>query len=72
MIDIVTVVDYLMSRLGTALHEEWLDRHVVIRRSVRAGHVPFENLLATVDDLVSMWQPIQHFVRYTGPTHIKE
>ena len=46
MIDIVTVVDYLMSRLRTALHEKRLGGHVVLRRCVRAGRMPFENLLA--------------------------
>ena len=72
MIDIVTVVDHLMSLLRTALQEEWLDGHVVLRCCVRAGRVSFEDLPAVVEDLVSLWQPIQHFVRYTGPAHIKE
>ena len=58
MIDIVTVIDYLMSRLRTALHENWLDGHVVLRRCVRAGRVSFEELPAVAKDLVSLWQPI--------------
>ena len=64
-----------MSRLHTALQEEWLDGHVVLRRCVRAGRVSFEDLPAVVEDLVSLCAiqlPIQHFARYTGPSHIKE
>ena len=72
MIDMATVVDYLMSRLRTALQEEWFDGHVVLRRCVRAGRVSFEALPAVDKDLVSLWPPFQHFVRYTGPAHIKE
>ena len=40
-------------------------------RCVRGGRMHFEDIPAVVEDLVSLWQPIQHFVRYTGPAHIK-
>ena len=72
MLDIVTIIDYLMARLRTASYEEWIDGHVTLKRCVRAGQVSFEDLRGVIEDIRSLWQPIQQFVRYTGPAHLKE
>ena len=72
MLDIITDVDYLMVRLRTALYEEWIDGHVTLQRCVRSGQVSFEDLRGVVEDIRALWQPIQQFVRYTGPAHLKE
>ena len=44
MLDIVTVIEYLMVRLRTALYEEWIDGHVTLQRCVRAVQVLFEDI----------------------------
>ena len=64
MIDIVTMIEYLMPRLCTALHEEWLDGHVTLRRCVHAGRVSFDDLLAVSEDIVALWQPIPAFCSF--------
>ena len=71
-LDILTVIEYLMVRLRTALYEEWIDGHVTLQRCVRAGQVLFEVLRGVNKDIRALWQPIQQFVRYTGPAHLKE
>ena len=72
MLDIITVADYLMVRLRTALYEEWIDGHITLQRCVRAGQVPFEDLRGVIVDIRALWQTIIQFVRYTGPAHLKE
>ena len=63
LLDIITVIDYLMVRLRSALYEEWIDGHVALQRCVRAGQVSFDDLRAVVEEIRALWQPIQLFVR---------
>ena len=73
MLDIITVIDYLMVPLRTALYEEWIDGHVTLQCCLRAGQVSFEDLRGVIEeDIRALWQHIQQFVRYTAAAHLKE
>ena len=72
MLEIVTVVEYIVLRMRSALHEAWTEGKTVLRRCIRKGTVPFEDLLRVVDDIVGLWANIRPFIRYTGLPHVKD
>ena len=72
MLEIVTVVKYIVLRMHSALHETWTEGKTVLRRCIRKGSVPFEDLLRVVDDIVGLWANICPFIRFTGLPHVKE
>ena len=72
MLEIVTVVEYIVLRMRSALHDTWTEGKTVLRRCIRNGSVPFEDLLRVVDDIVGLWANIRLFIRYTGLPHVKQ
>ena len=72
MLEVVTAVEYIVLRMRSALHDTWTEGKTVLRRCIRKGSVPFEDLLPVVDDIVGLWANIRPFVRYTGLPHVKE
>ena len=71
MMEVTSMVDYLMLRLRGALREPWLEDTVVLRRCVVAGQVSFHDLREVASELIPVWNSVREFVRYTGPRHIK-
>ena len=71
MLEVTTMIDFLMLRLRGALQEPWMENVAELRRSVVAGRVTFDELRGVVTDLVSVWDTVREYVRYTGPRHIK-
>ena len=43
-----------------------------LRCCVIAGRVLFDYLRGVMRDLLSVWECVRSFVRYTGPRHIKD
>ena len=71
MLEVATMVDFLMLRLRPALQEPWLEDLVTLRRCVLAGAVTFVDLRAVIRELRSVWESMREYVRYTGPQHVK-
>ena len=71
MLEVTTMVDFLMLRLRGALQEPWMENVFQLRQCVVAGKVSFAELRGVVKDLISIWESVRAFVRYTGPCHIK-
>ena len=71
MMEVTAMIDYLMLRLRGALQEPWLEDASVLRRCVVAGHVSFCDLRDVAAELISVWNSVREFVRYTGPRHFK-
>ena len=67
----VTMVDYLMLRLRGVLQEPLLEDVCVLRRCVIAGRVKFSELRGVIEDLLSVWEFVRSFVRYTGAEHLQ-
>ena len=71
LLEVTTIVDFLMLRLRGALQEPWMEDLPELRRCVIAGKVSFDELRGVVSELVSIWETVREYVRYTGPRHIK-
>ena len=71
MLEVTTMVDFLMVRLRGALQEPWMEDLPELRRCVVVGQVTFADLRGVVAELVSIWDTVREYVRYTGPRHIK-
>ena len=72
MLEIVAVVEYIVLRMRSALHETWTEGKIVLRRSIRQGSVPVEVLHRVVDNIVGLWANVRPFKRYTGLPRVKE
>ena len=71
LLEVTTMVDFLMLRLRGALQEPWMEDLPELRRCVVAGKVAFDELRGVVAELMSIWETVREYVRYTGPRHIK-
>ena len=71
MLEMTSMVDFLMLRLRGALHEPWMEDVVELRRCVIAGRVAFAELCGVVSDLFSVWESVREYVRYTGPVELQ-
>ena len=65
------MVDFLMLRLRGALQEPWMKDVVDLRRCVIAGQGVFPELCGVVSDLISVWESVRDYVRYTGPVEMQ-
>ena len=71
LLEVTTMVDFLMLRLRGALQEPWMEDLPELRRCVVAGKVSFDELRGVVTELISIWETVREYVRYTGTRHIK-
>ena len=71
MLEVTTMVDFLMLRLRPALQQPWLEDLVTLRRCVLAGAVTLVELRAVIRELRSVWESVREYVRYTGSQHVK-
>ena len=72
MVEITTLLDYLVQRLKTALHEEWTEDRPLLRKSIRQGFVGFCDMRGLCGELLEVWSSVRPYVRYTGLPHVKE
>ena len=72
LLEVTTMVDFLMLRLRGALQEPWIEDLPELRRCVIAGKVSFDGLRGVVSELIAIWETVREYVRYTGPRHIKD
>ena len=70
MMEVTSMLDYLMLRLRGALQEPWLEDTPVLRRCIIAGQVSFCDLREVAVEMIPVWKSVKEFVRYTGPRHI--
>ena len=71
MLEVTSMVDFLVLRLRGALQESWMEDVTVVRRCVVAGRVPFADLCGFVSELILVWKFVKEYVRYTGARHLK-
>ena len=72
MLEVMSMIDFLILRLRGALHEFWMeDVSVVVRRCVVAGRVSFFDLCGFVTELIPIWKSVREYVRFTGARHLK-
>ena len=72
MVSIITLVEYLVHRLKSALYEEWTEDRLVLRKCIRQGSVNFAEYRQFLTDVIDLWPIIRPFVRCTGHPAAKE
>ena len=72
LVEVVTIVDYVVQRLKSALCEEWTEDKPVLRKCVLQGSVNFCDYRALLTDLIDMWPSIRPYIRCTGNPEAKE
>ena len=58
--------------MKSALHDEWTEDKVVLRRCILKGAVDFSDIRRLVADLVELWPSIRPYIRCTGLPHAKD
>ena len=66
MVNVMTLVDYLLQRLKTALYEDWTEGKVVLRKCIRQGSVDFMDYRQLWAEFIELWPSIRPFIRCTG------
>ena len=72
LMEVVTIVDYVVQRLKSALNEEWTEDKPVLRKCVRQGSVNFCDYRALLTDLIDLWPSVRPYIRCTGNPEAKE
>ena len=71
LLELSTMVEFLMLRLRGALQESWMEDVPELCRCVITGKMSFEKLPSVVSELISIWETVREYVNYTSPRHIK-
>ena len=72
MLEVMTAVEYVVLRLKSVVHEDWVEDKPILKKAVRAGSVDFSDLRAMLTDLIELWPSIRPYIRYTGHPHLKD
>ena len=72
MVNVITLVEYLLQRLKTALYEAWTVGKVVLRKCIRQGSVDFMDYRQLLTEFIELWPCIRPFIRCTGHPGRKE
>ena len=54
MVAIVTLVEFVILRMRSAVYEDWTEGKTLLRRCIRQRSVPFRNLCSVVSDLTEL------------------
>ena len=58
--------------MRSALHEEWTEGRVLLRKCIRSGSVDFQDLRLLISELIDLWPNVRLYIRCTGLAHAKE
>ena len=72
MVEVTSLVDYVILRLKSAVYEDWTDDKVLLHKAIRQGFVAFQDLREVLTDLVDLWLSIRLFIWCTGLPHVKD
>ena len=72
MVNVTTLVYYLLQRLKTALYEDWTEDKALLRKCIRQGSVDFVDYRQLLTKLIELWLSIRPFIRCTGHPDAKE
>ena len=64
MVNVTTLVDYLLQRLKTALYEDWTEDKVLLHKCIRQGFVNFMDYRQLLTELIDLWPSIRPFIRH--------
>ena len=65
MVEVTTIVEYVVHRLRNAVYEEWTEDKIVLCRCLRKGTVDFCDYHELLTDLIELWPTIRPFIRCT-------
>ena len=72
MIDVISLLEYLLLRLKTAVDEIWMGGLETLRRCVDVGKLDVVSLRQLCEELLTVWSEVRHFVRFSGPLRSRE
>ena len=72
MVELVTLIEYIVCRMKSALYEEWTEDTIVLRRCIQKGAVSFGDLRDLLGELIEVWPSIKPYIRCTGLPHAKD
>ena len=67
MVDILSLLEYLMLRLRTATQELWMADCGTLLSCIDAGRFSVLELRQLCVELLSVWSDVRHYVRNSGP-----
>ena len=65
MVEVTSIVEYVVHRLRNAVYEEWTEDKIVLCRCPRKGTVDFCDYRELLTDLIELWPTIRPFIRCT-------
>ena len=65
MVEVTTIVGYVVQRLKNAVYEEWTENRIVLRRCLRKGSVDFQDYRELLTDLIELWPCVRPYIRCT-------
>ena len=65
MVEVTTIVEYVVHRLKNAVYEEWTEDKIVLCRCLRKGSVDFCDYRELLTDLSEFWPKIRPYIRCT-------
>ena len=72
MVEIVTLVEFIVQRMKSAVYEDWTEGKPLLRKCIRNGCVNFWELRELLTDLTELWHIIRPYIRCTGLPYAKE
>ena len=66
MVEVITLMEYTVHRMKSALYEEWTEDRPILRKCVRQGNVDFCDLRPLLTDLIELWPAIKPYIPCTG------
>ena len=66
MVEVTTIVEYVVQRLRSALYQVWTEGKPLLRKCIRQGSVSFVDMRELLTDLIDLWPTIRSFMRSTG------
>ena len=58
MVEVITIVEYVVQRLRSALYEVWTEGKPLLRRCIRQSSVTFVDMRELLTDLIDLWLTI--------------
>ena len=65
MVEVTTIVEYVVHRLRNAVYEEWAEDKIVLCRCLPRVSVDFCDYRELLTDLIELWLSIRPFIRCT-------
>ena len=71
-VEVTGLVDYIITRIKSAVYEYWTKSRVLLRKCIRQRSVAFKDLRELLTDLISSRPSIRPDIRCTAIPHVKD